>query len=258
MGLLSLGTPLDWSETKINSNLIRKNGIEQFIRIYKKFKNSKNYPFKWGDEIEFSLIRFDHSNKKCQLLLKAEQLLDELKQFEKTDSLNITFHPEYASYMIESTPKEPFSHDLNVFKKLEENMESRRKTIEFFLEKNEHIIPLTCFPLLGCDGFTYPTHGPTPHSGITRSLFYPDQVIFDGHPRFRTLSNNIRERRSKNVQIYLPIFKDINTPSPFIEDLPQFDDFETDDLVKQDHIYLGKFFYKILKNSIIIFLIQLN
>ncbi|CAF1031227.1 unnamed protein product [Brachionus calyciflorus] len=249
MGLLSVGTPLDWNETKKHSNKIRKDGIDQFVRIYKKFKNAKHFPFKWGDEIEYSLIRFDHENKKVQLLLKAEELLEKLKCSNETNNLNVTFHPEYTSYMIESTPKEPFSHDLNVFKNLEENMELRRKTIEDHLEKNEHCILITSFPLLGCNKFTYPSYSPTPDSGITRSLFFPDQAIFDGHPRFRTLSNNIRERRNKNVKIYVPIFKDKNTTSPFIEELSQFEDFKSDNLTREDHVYLGKTFFIFLRTS---------
>ncbi|RNA42557.1 Glutamate--cysteine ligase catalytic subunit [Brachionus plicatilis] len=233
MGLLSSGTPLDWTETKKNSWNIRNSGIEQFIRIYKKFKNSCNYPFKWGDEIEFTLVRFDHDQKKVQLLLKAEQLLEKLK-----DSNIAFFHPEYASYMVESTPIEPFSFDLNTFKYLEDNMDLRRKTIEALLDQNEHVIFLTSFPLLGCDEFTYPSYKPSSNKHISSSIFYPDEIIFNGHPRFRTLSRNIRERKNKNVSIYVPIFKDKNTLSPFVEKLPCPESPECQNLAIEDHVYL--------------------
>lgn len=237
MGLLTTGTPLSWAETKKHSKSVQKKGIEQFLNIYNKFQSKTNFPFKWGDEIEFTLIKFDHENKRAHLLLKAEELLSTLKH-NLNDNLNICFQPEFAGYMIESTPKHPFTNDLNCFKHLEDNMDLRRKTIEHFLDKDEHLIALTCFPLLGCENFTYPAHRPTPTIGTTRSLFYPDQAIFTGHPRFSTLSKNIRERRNKKVEIYVPIYIDKNTQNPFIEDLSIHGEIKNS-LVKENHIYMG-------------------
>lgn len=57
---------------------------------------------------------------------------------------------------------------------------------------------------LGCDSFTDPLAKPTPNAGATRSLFFPDEAIFPGHPRFKTLSRNIRQRRGEKVAINLP------------------------------------------------------
>ena len=38
---------------------------------------------------------------------------------------------------------------------------------------------------LGCPNFTYPNFEPTPVGGTSCSLFFPDQAIYQGHPRFR-------------------------------------------------------------------------
>lgn len=57
---------------------------------------------------------------------------------------------------------------------------------------------------LGCPDFTDPPTKPTPDEGATRSLFFPDEAIYPGHPRFKTLSQNIRERRGEKVAINLP------------------------------------------------------
>lgn len=162
----------------------------------------------------------------------------------KDNSLSVSFHPEFASYMIESTPKQPFGYELNVFKILEENIDLRRKIVENLLKKDEYLMAITAFPLLGCENFTHPTYKATPNCGITQSLFYPDEVIFDGHPRFRTLTKNIRERRNRKVAMYVPIYKDKNTADPFVEDLSIYDqENDISDLVKKDHIYLGKMFF---------------
>uniref|UniRef100_G1Q787 Glutamate--cysteine ligase n=2 Tax=Myotis lucifugus TaxID=59463 RepID=G1Q787_MYOLU len=53
---------------------------------------------------------------------------------------------------------------------------------------------------------------------------------------FSTLTRNIRHRRGEKVVINAPIFKDKNTPSPFIEKFPEDD--EAAKASKPDHIYM--------------------
>lgn len=55
---------------------------------------------------------------------------------------------------------------------------------------------------------------------VCRSLFFPDEAINNSHPRFATVTRNIRERRGEKVVINVPIYVDKNTPQPFIEQLP--------------------------------------
>ena len=38
---------------------------------------------------------------------------------------------------------------------------------------------------LGCPGFTNPSHNPTPSGGASNSLFFPDEAIWSGHPRYK-------------------------------------------------------------------------
>lgn len=52
MGLLSLGSPLSWSETKQYADHVRKHGILQFLHIYNKLKDRENDCLKWGDEVQ--------------------------------------------------------------------------------------------------------------------------------------------------------------------------------------------------------------
>ena len=51
MGLLSLGTPLTWPETKQYADHVRKHGIQQFLHIFNKLKDRENDCLKWGDEV---------------------------------------------------------------------------------------------------------------------------------------------------------------------------------------------------------------
>lgn len=57
---------------------------------------------------------------------------------------------------------------------------------------------------LGCPSFTDPPHPTTPEEGASKSLFFPDEAIYPGHPRFKTLTRNIRMRRKEKVAINMP------------------------------------------------------
>lgn len=72
------------------------------------------------------------------------------------------------------------------------------------------------FYRLGCGIFTYPEAFPTPDDEecAARSLYFPDEGTYPGHPRFKTLTRNIRMRRGEKVAIKLKVFKDENTQLP--------------------------------------------
>jgi glutamate--cysteine ligase catalytic subunit len=50
MGLLSVGQPLSWKETKKHAYLVKKTGVQQFLAIYQRLKERKHDALKWGDE----------------------------------------------------------------------------------------------------------------------------------------------------------------------------------------------------------------
>ena len=245
MGLLSLGTPMSWDETKTYADLVRKKGITQFLNIHKKLKDRKDDCLKWGDEVEFSLIKFDHENKKCYLLLKGFEMLPILQQPEERNDKNLQtlWRPEYADYMIEATPGSPYEHQISCFNRVEANMRLRRKQAQELLGADEFVVSLTSFPNLGRPNFTWPNHNTSPGQGVTTSLFFMDQAIYPGHPRFATLSRNIRDRRHAKVAMNVPIFVDENTPQPFVEDLNQYGDSpdpnsESKQAALPNHIYM--------------------
>ena len=88
---------------------------------------------------------------------------------------------------------------------------------------------------LGCPDFCVPPVTPNPTTGISGSIFFPDEAIFSGHPRFKTLVQNIRSRRGRKVIINTPIFKDTNTKDPFLE---VFEDSEAIAAQKADQVYM--------------------
>lgn len=243
MGLLSEGSPLTWEETKKKADHVRKHGVRQFINQYNKLKDRKKDVLYWGDEVEYMLIRFDHENRLGQLFLNASKLLHILREpeFQSPGNTPTLWRPEYAGYMVEGTPGSPFGGLLAHLNLVEANMKLRREEIRKLLGPDEVPMSITSFPRTGCSNFIYPSHIPQPLSeeSFSRSLFFPDAAIHSSHPRFSTLTRNIRERRKEKVAINIPIFKDKNTLSPFVEDFSEYgDDGEAKSAAKPDHIYM--------------------
>uniref|UniRef100_A0A671L078 Glutamate--cysteine ligase n=1 Tax=Sinocyclocheilus anshuiensis TaxID=1608454 RepID=A0A671L078_9TELE len=206
MGLLSQGSPLNWEETKKHADHVREHGILQFLNIYNKVKDRQKDVLKWGDEVEYMLVEMDDKNEKVRLVLNGKDVLETLQ--EKGEKINpnhpTLWRPEYGSYMIEGTPGQPYGGTMSEFNTVEDNMGKRRREAASVLNKNETLLTVTSFPRLGCPGFTQPEYKPTPvEKGVSKSLFFPDEAI-NRHPRFGTLTRNIRHRRGEKVVINVP------------------------------------------------------
>jgi glutamate--cysteine ligase catalytic subunit len=51
MGLLNLGTPLDWNDAKKYAEHVREHGIAQFLHIWDRLKDRQGDELLWGDEV---------------------------------------------------------------------------------------------------------------------------------------------------------------------------------------------------------------
>ncbi|KAI8908561.1 glutamate-cysteine ligase-domain-containing protein [Gorgonomyces haynaldii] len=217
MGLLSLGTPLDWPDVPQYADKVRKNGIQQFLNQFHKLKARTRDQLLWGDEVEYCVIQF-HDNE-AKLSLEAYQTLDLLQQRQDTESSS--WHVEFGRYMLEGTPNIPYGHTIKDFLSVEDNMRARRSLAASLLPPDQALMTLTHFPRLGAGQWSVPYQVPSPLHGYSQSLFLNDNVI-GLHPRFRTLAQNIRKRRGSKVAINVPIFRDTNTPWPFREPIPDY------------------------------------
>ena len=215
------------------------------------FQNDSGRGLKWGDEVEYIIVKLDHNTKQAKVSLRAETLLkrltapeEEMKaeletKGETSIKLPSLWRPEYASYMVEGTPGFPYGGSTNYFNTVEHNMRARREELESLLEEDEFCFSISTFPRLGCPQFTSPSHSPDPTSSFTRSLFWPSEATFLGHPRFARLSENIRKRRGEKVAINVPVFRDEKTQSPFTENLTALgDDGSSAAAAKEDHVYM--------------------
>lgn len=146
-----------------------------------------------------------------------------LKKIIDPSIIDSSWKPEYGRFMLESTPAKPYGATIKDFLFVECNMINRRKLAKKVLKDDELILSLTNFPQLGTPYFydTNKNEDPSidPTDDVTKSLFIPTSSI-NPHARFPTLSANIRCRRGSKVAINLPIYKDVKTPSPFLEEAP--------------------------------------
>lgn len=108
-------------------------------------------------------------------------------------------------------------------------MRNRREEVAKLLNlgDGEAVMSITSFPRLGCPKFSYPSYDVRPEDPqcAAQSLYFPDEAIFGGHPRFKTLTRNIRQRRGEKVSINLPVFVDENTKIPVEGSLPEMPNF---------------------------------
>lgn len=148
MGLLTEGSPLSWEETKKLSEHVREHGIIQFINLYKRLWDRQGDVLKWGDEVEYMIVKFDDANKKARVSLRAEQILNALNEKELKDPMGVKslWRPEYGAYMIEGTPGAPYGGLLAHFNIVEANMKFRRDEAAELLQAGEVLMSLTSFP----------------------------------------------------------------------------------------------------------------
>eukprot|EP01029_Cantina_marsupialis_P031641 TRINITY_DN916_c0_g2_i1.p1 TRINITY_DN916_c0_g2~~TRINITY_DN916_c0_g2_i1.p1 ORF type:complete len:736 (+),score=258.37 TRINITY_DN916_c0_g2_i1:37-2244(+) len=211
MGFLEVGTPLHWKESIQFMEYIREHGVQQFINLYNKVKDRCGDQLLWGDEVEYILVHFDEDTKSVKLSLRAPEVLEQLENMEKTSCCGGDWKPEYGSFMVEGTPKKPYGNMTLDLQCVEKNMRVRRMHLLEVLKPGEAALSVVNFPLMGVGDFTIPSSAPG--GEFSRSSFVSDSVICP-HPRFGTLTANIRNRRGSKVDINLPLFKDIKTELP--------------------------------------------
>lgn len=119
--------------------------------------------------------------------------------------------PEYGAWMVEATPRRPYSGYAIDLLRVERNMRLRRRRLLTALNDDEIAPTVATFPLLGAlgDDGTVP---PTKVGGPRTDSEYVGDDIINPHPRFGTLTENIRKRRGEKVNIRVPLFRDVNTP----------------------------------------------
>ncbi|KAH9906822.1 glutamate-cysteine ligase [Xylariomycetidae sp. FL2044] len=239
MGLLALGTALDWPEAQQHAQKVREWGIKQLLEIWNKAKHKERDAMLWGDEVEYLVVNYSKDEPKVLLSLRQADILtalaadeelstkgggvpaiNDVKPQENSNPLPV-FHPEFGRFMLEATPGKPWGIGFRALLGVEPDMKIRRKIAKDHMKPEEYPITLTTYPRLGVpDVFTDPYYPPS--GSKLRSQFVPDEIA-NPHIRFPTLAANIRWRRGRKVQVNVPVFHDVNTPKPWKDPTVNYD-----------------------------------
>eukprot|EP00927_Polykrikos_kofoidii_P083150 TRINITY_DN8448_c1_g2_i1.p1 TRINITY_DN8448_c1_g2~~TRINITY_DN8448_c1_g2_i1.p1 ORF type:complete len:731 (+),score=125.48 TRINITY_DN8448_c1_g2_i1:40-2232(+) len=243
MGFLHESEPLDWDDAIRHLKFVRNHGIEQFINIFHQVKHVNEDLLRWGEEIEHAIFKLvgdtDDESRTIKVSLRGPEVIQELKAFEQhgrihglSDADMSSWMPEYGRWMLESTPRKPYEGLVDLLK-VEDCMRMRRSRLLAALKPGEISPTVSCLPIFGVGDFCEPSK---PLGGdVAQSLFVPDGCIFP-HPRFATLTKNIRKRRGSKVAIRRPKYEDTNTKEATIEGSTFVPETiaEADDM---DHVY---------------------
>lgn len=243
MGVLTAGDcrSLTYEEIQVWKEHIKTHGIIQFINWYNKVKDTNHDTLKWGDEIEMFMLKFDKNKKSVKLLLKAKDLLNTLQEAENQNpgQTDTAWRPEFTEYMMESSPGMPYGGNIAHFNTVEANMKLRREELLSLLkQKDEFVVTMSTYPRLGCeDTFYPPLENKVDENDATRSIYVSDEVLNQLHPRFKNLAKMITMRKERKVYGEVPIFRDTNTPSPFMDKVPD-DAVEDKEVLLPDHVHM--------------------
>ncbi|KFY34104.1 hypothetical protein V495_08212, partial [Pseudogymnoascus sp. VKM F-4514 (FW-929)] len=241
MGLLALGTPLEWPEAKKNANHVRDWGIKQLLAIWNKAKGKERDALLWGDEVEYIVVNYDENDPKVTLSLRQADILHSLAHDDELNSkggcvpdlqdvASANFPPRIWAVHARSDTREAMGDWIQGPSR--RGAEHEVALAKEHMKPEEYPMTLTTYPRLGSPGvFTdpyFPPSGPK-----LRSQFVPDEIA-NPHIRFPTLAANIRARRGRKVQVNVPIYKDVNTPWPWKDPTVNYDlhDWPEDDDVR--------------------------
>lgn len=227
--ILRRGNPLTFKNSKPYLKSVRRSGVQQFINHYNRVKDVKTPSFFWGDELEYGIFRYDGLKKSYDLAIcRGAEIQKSLESVENTLSdlpYGCLWQPEYGSWMVETVPREPYNGFVSSLLLVEKSMQLRRKRLHSAISHDEIAPSVSTFPLMGVPGLVHSTLDmpqiccePDTNSNkdmnitsnsISLSSYIRDNVI-NPHPRFGALTQNIRTRRGRKVNITMPSENDPN------------------------------------------------
>lgn len=189
------GRLLQWKNAKLMFPKIRAEGIRQFADRYHSLKCVSTPIPKWGDEIEYSIFKF---NKNIGTYDTFHDTSNILKLLQDRDSSTAKWQPEYGSWMLEGTPASPYKGDISSIIEVEKNMKNRRLLIHNHLSEGEIAPSLSVFPMLGVPGFDL-TNNALDTTASKYSMLSERSI--NPLPRYLSLTQNIADRRGAKVDI---------------------------------------------------------
>ncbi|KAJ3111742.1 hypothetical protein HK100_002588 [Physocladia obscura] len=83
MGLLTVGTPLEWKAARTHATHVRTHGLAQFLSVWDGVKARRRDRLLWGDEIEYLGVVFDDAARSVRAAAATHGLLLRLESDER-------------------------------------------------------------------------------------------------------------------------------------------------------------------------------
>ncbi|KAF2093856.1 GCS-domain-containing protein [Rhizodiscina lignyota] len=196
---------LPWADIEPHVARWHREGIEYLSKIWPSLSERKAANDTWGDEVESQLVRFDKDSHEVHLVLEQKEVLSCID----SNAPEGTFDPEFAQYMVETSPREPYISTVSSLLEVQGNLEARRAKVNRLLPKNEKLMTLSVFPLLGIES-------PIDTRNNQHVDSY-DNAISDGPYSFA--KDNIEARAKRGTSIEVPVYQDVCTTLPKMMEL---------------------------------------
>ncbi|QMW43901.1 hypothetical protein G4B11_007271 [Aspergillus flavus] len=230
--------PLSPDELQKIGPQARKWAAEQILNVWRRGKDINDPRALWGDELEYVMVQFDPSQSRATAVLDQENVLsrwnDQVssKLGETLKDEYMDLQPEWTNFSVESTPSKPYTDETRDLLNVERNMKRRRALIKDLLGPTQYPLTIAHFPRLGTKGqFTTP-HYHTSQRDVHHRMI-PPQVEAPGL-RYVYTNQQVLSRRQRPFRLHAPIYRDRNTPRPFIDE----DCLAEGALLRKDNVYL--------------------
>jgi len=148
--------------------------------------------------VECQIVRFDNALHEAHLSLRQQEILSILNKQAPPG----VFEPEFARYMIETSPANPYTSSLESLLGVEKDLIERRSKIDQKLNEDEKLMTISVFPLLGTEPLLEPNNAETPVTNFDGAI--------SGGP-YSLAKDNIEARSERSADIKVPVFQDTNT-----------------------------------------------
>ncbi|KGO40797.1 Glutamate-cysteine ligase catalytic subunit [Penicillium expansum] len=209
MGIPVKGPSIGWPETEQAAPNIQRWATEQLLCLWRKQRSRSDNVASWGDEIEYNLVDLNPDAERATLLLDQEKVIRQWEESPASNEEPVVLQWEWAKYVVETTPAEPYTEHIEDILSVEQNMNRRRQVINHSLSPNQHTMSLSFFPRAGADGQWTTPQGQNQTNYSMCSL-----------PRYRTIPENILKRGQGRKKTHYPVYQDIETPNTFHDILP--------------------------------------
>ena len=140
MGLLKVaGKLLTYNEYKDQLEKHKMHGLKQFKSGYLAHKDKyiELKDLKWGEEMEYSIYKYDAELNMIKLSSRGPELIQEFNSRSDEYKDEVVLMPEFGCWMVEAVPTKPYNSLVEPIELLsvEDKLDHRRNTLDkFFTE----------------------------------------------------------------------------------------------------------------------------